>query len=239
MSTHYGRTKARLTKAAEAMKRRLDFQQFGQANDSYVWQGATACTHTICQSLYYIWFGKVLTLNRINTLAGMPVLAHNAAGKPRGMNSRELQRFFDATGLPYVVRFGLTFRELLTYSNRAPVMYGMRYGTAPEWPNYVYQGHRARAPFALHGGKTQLVGAESIRHAVLMLGYRQILDDRTGKAVAFHVWRKEPNHHSPARQERPPFDVITAKHAQAEYDAYTTVLGNTPYAAIPTRSLPL
>lgn len=239
MGSHYGARKPRLARAVHVMLEHLNLQQFGQANDSYVWQGATACTHTICQSLYLIWNGRTLTLNEINKLAGMPVLARNAKGQPRGMNSRELQHFFDVTALPYAVRFGLSFDQLLPYANRAPVMYAMRYGTAPEWPNYVYQGHHSRAPFAIHGGKTQLSGAESIRHAVLMLGYRQVLDDRTGKMVAYHVWRKEPNHNSPSRPEKPPYDVITGKQAKAEYEAYTTVLGNTPYAAVPLRSLPL
>lgn len=238
MSVVYGTLKAILSKAMSRMQARLDFQQFGQANDDRVWNGATACTHTIVQSLYYIWFGKIITLNGVNSAAGMPANARNSKGQPRGMNNTELARAFQTLKLPYVVKFGLTFEQIMSYSNRAPVMYAMRYGSAPSQRGFVYKGVTAKAPFARKHGRTQLTGFNDGRHAVLLLGYRQVKDLATGRKF-FVAYRKEPNHHSSSRPERPPYDEITTVQAKREYLDYRDKLGNTLYCAIPTRSLPV
>lgn len=239
MSTVYGTLKPILAKVIRRVAAKPQFQQFGQANDDWVWNGATACTHTIVQTLYYIWFGKVLTLNQINAAAGMPHNARNSKGQPRGMNNAELTRAFQTLKLPYVVKWGLAFETLISYSNRGPVFYGMRYGSAPTQKGFVYQGITAKAPFARKHGRTQLKGFEDGRHAVLMLGYRAMKDAETGRTVFYIAYRKEPNHGSSARPEKPPYDEITTAQAKREYLDYRDKLGNTLYAAIPTRSLPL
>lgn len=233
----WGPAKARLTKAIARVTARPGFQQFGQGNDDWVWNGATACTHTIVQTLVYIWFGKTVTLNAVNAAAGMPHNARNKVGQPRGMNNTELERAFKFYGLPYEIVWRMTADQLLQYSNRGPVFYGMRYGSAPTKRGFRYMGVLARAPFARLNGRTQLTGFNNGRHAVLMLGYRTLVD-ATGKVVAYIAFRKEPNHGSASRPEHPPYDQITTTQAKAEYLAYRDVLGNTLYAAIPTRNLP-
>jgi hypothetical protein len=235
--------KPRLDKATALARAHPELQQFGQASDDWVHNGATACTHTVCQFLARLWKGRALTLNQVNSLAGMPHNAVGSNGQPRGMNNTELARFFTAVGIPMVIRFGLSFETLMSYSNRGPVFYGMRYGSAPEWSGFHYQGVVADgkpngyARPTGHAGKTQLQGFENGRHAVVMLGYLPVVDS-TGKVIRYDVWRKEPNHGSPARPEKPPYDVITSAQARREYDDYTHLLGNKAYAAIPTKSLP-
>lgn len=228
-----------LAKSTSALNANLHLQQFGQSYDDHVWNGATACTHCVCQSLALIWLNQRLTLNRVNDLAGMPDNPYvwvNGRKVGRGMNNIELARFFLNAKLPYKIVWGYTWVELLSYLPRGPIFYGMRYGSAPEDMGTYYHGVKASAPFAEFAGKTQLSGFENGRHAVLMLGKRRH-ENSTGTLNHYDIYRKEPNHGSGSRPEKPPYDIIRESHAKGEYDAYRTVLGNRPYAAIPTRSL--
>lgn len=244
----YGPPKARLTKAINILKRHPELQQFGQSHDDAAWNGMTACTHVICQCLEAIWNRNIISINDVNRIAQMPYRprSYNARlgeYQPRGMNNIELNRFLEARRIPYKIVWGVSMTDLLSYSNRGPVFYGMRYGSAPEWRDFVYNGIRADgrpngyARPARHAGKTQLAGFTG-RHAVLLLGYRAMYDTR-GNFVRRDAWRKEPNHNSPSRPENPPFDIITVSQASREYRDFRDVLGGTLYAAVPTRYLPL
>jgi len=203
-------------------------QQFGQppAEADDVWGGKTACTHTICQFLNLVWHDKKLSLNEVNRLAGMPKNATNELGKPRGMRPKEFEQFLRAADIPMVLRFGLPFEDLLSASNRAPVFYAMRYGSAPF--------RSARRP----NGASQKGGRDiaNIRHAVLMLGFLE-RGGVTGDPRRIEVFRKEPNHGSPNRRERPPYDTISDAESRKEYEDYRKLLGNPLYAALPTRAL--
>lgn len=229
-------TKPRLDKAIAYANSNPRMQQFGQSNDNYVWDGKTACTHTICQFLALLWKKKAYTLNQVNSLAGMPVNARDSAGRPRGMNNTELARFFSRVGLPYSIKYGLTFEQLLVASNRGPVFYAMRYGSAPDWRGKAGADGIPNG-YAIHNGRTQFSGFENGRHAVLLLGYLPVRNS-AGTIIAYRAYRKEPNHGSPARPERPPFDTITTGQAKTEYLHYKSILGNALYAAIPTVNLP-
>jgi hypothetical protein len=235
--TTLGPPKVGLSKAiAVAQKHRL--VQFGQASDDAAWDGRTACTHVVCQLLALVWKDRLLTINQVNQLAGMPYRAGvrlpNGSTRPRGMNNLEFQRFCDRLGLPYEVRFGLSYETVLRWSNRAPVFYGMRYENAPRQKGYHYQGRVAQPPYAIENGATQL-GSNVGRHAVLLLGYRSVLG-ANGTPVGYRQWRCEPNHGSSARPERPPYDIITTQQGKAEYLQYATVSPRV-YCALPTRSL--
>jgi hypothetical protein len=205
-------------------------QQFGQPpnEDDEVWHGKTACTHTVCQMLNLVWNGEKLSLNQVNRMAGMPKNATSEKGKPRGMRPPEFRRFLQAAGIPMVLRFGLPFGELLKASNRAPVFYAMRYGSAPRKSADRPNGSSQR------GGKE----IDDIRHAVLMLGFLEI-PGRNGGPSRIEVFRKEPNHGSPNRRERPPYDTLSDREARIEYEDYHKLLRNPLYAALPTRALPL
>jgi hypothetical protein len=238
-----GPEKARLSRAVKVANDNPWLQQFGQSNDDAAFNGSTACTHVVCQYLALLWKGKRYTINEVNNLAGMPYRATklvNGFRVPRGMNNLEFQRFCDRVGLPYVVRFGLSFETVLTYSNKAPVFYGNRYGSEPRKKGARYNGVTAKPPFADLHGATQLTGSLiNGRHAVVILGYRSIISDISGKVVAYRAWRKDPNHGSPSRPERPPFDLIKTTQAKQEYLDYTDVSSSRVYCALPTRSLPV
>lgn len=297
-------------KVADFLSRNPNLQQAGQANDDAVWDGATACTHTVWQVIARVATGHLYTLNEINALAGMPYKAKAADGSPRGMRPAEAQHLITKIGLPYEIVYGKPFSTLMSLAKNGPVMYAMRYGTAPEWKGFRYNGVTASAPFAIYGGKTQLTGFEDGRHAVLLVGQRASLSSagvavtnasgvrlRSGAATTYailatlaagtkvavlgkvtggawtvgtlrgttwwHVtyagktgyvatgllgavsypatgtvaYRKEPNHGWPARPEKPPFDIITPAQAAKEYTDYHDRLGQTLYAAVPTRAI--
>lgn len=226
-----------LLKAIKVANAHPNLQQFGQSHDDAVWDGTTACTHTICQYLALLWTGKFYTLNQVNSMAGMPYRAKNLkTGQPRGMRADELARFFKVAGIPMVIKYDIPAGKLLAYTDRGPVFYGMRYGSAPEWKGTIYHGVTAKPPFAIVHGKTQLTGFEDGRHAVCLLGAQPIY--RNGRVIRFSAYRKEPNHGSAARPERPPYDVITTGQFRKEYEDYHDRLGQRLYAAIPTRTLP-
>lgn len=239
----YGPLKPALARSIDVCEDNPWLQQFGQTGDEAAWDGRTACTHVICQALALIWLGRRYSLNQINSIAGMPYRAKNARGQARGMNNTELQRFFDRTGIPYQVRGGLTYSDLLSLSNRGPVMKATRHGSIPEWYRFRYNGRlsdnipNGYASPRGKAGRTQInTGSDSIRHATLMLGYRAILDSR-GRVSRYIEYRKDPNHRSPARPERPPFDVITTAQGRKEYEDYHKYFRLPLYAAIPTRAL--
>ncbi len=210
-------------------------QQFGQSADEAVFDGSTACTHTCWQLIAKLWTGRRLTLNQINTLAGMPYRA-TANGAPRGMRISESLTVIRKLGLPYVFKRDLTMLQIGVYARRGPVLYGNRYGSEPDW-----RGKRGADGipngYARKNGRTQFAGAENIRHAVLFLLSRQVTDS-AGRVLRTEVLRRDPNHGSPARPERPPYDIITYAQAAREY-ADITKVGGVRHAFVPTRSLPV
>jgi hypothetical protein len=228
--------KPRLDRARALAEAHPELQQFGQSNDDDVWNGKTACTHTVCQFLMLVWHGKKLTLNDVNTMAGMPKNATNSFGKPRGMVAPELRAFLKAADIPMVIKYGLPFEKLLSFSDRGPVFYGMRYGSAPRCKRPGVSPKPNGFALAFDGAGTTQKGIDDIRHAVVMLGYLNHRD-AAGTVTRTDVFRKEPNHGSPARPERPPYDQISAGQAKREYVDYHAVLGNKLYAAVPIREL--
>lgn len=220
-------------KVVAFLDKHKDVQQFGQASDDAAWDGKTACTHTVWQAIIWMYTGHRYTINQINSMAGMPYKAKASNGAIRGMNNNELQHLIDHLHLPYKIVWGQSWLYLIQKAMLGPVMYGMRYGSAPEWKGYHYNGVTASSPFAIQNGKTQLTGFENGRHAVLLAGRRK----RTYNGVATQViYRKEPNHGSGTRPEKPPYDVITSAQGSKEYNDFHDRLGGTLYAAVPTRS---
>lgn len=220
--------KPRLDHALAVAWANRDIQQHGQADAEDVFGGSTACTHAICQFLFQLWHDERKSLNEINALAGMPRKARNADGDPRGMRPEEVQKFFEKAGIPMVLKFGREFQNILAASNRGPVFYGMRYGSAPRRRGFGPTENGFARP--RKRGATQF-GIANERHAVLLLGYLQVLGP-DGTPIRTDVYRKEPNHGSGARPERPPYDIIHASQARKEYNDYHDKLGISLYAAI-------
>jgi hypothetical protein len=224
--------KPRLDRAIALARAHRELQQFGQNRDNRVHQGMTACTHTVCQFLAWYWKNEVLSLNQVNDRAGMAANVVNEDGDPRGMRPAELRTFLRNSQIPMVLKFDRPFERILAASDRGPVFYGMRYGSAPRRRGFGPTINGFARP--IKRGATQ-AGAKDMRHAVLLLGYLQRRGP-DGAVTHTDVFRKDPNHGSPRRPERPPFDVIFARQARLEYEDYRDKLGNLLYAAIPTRT---
>lgn len=220
-------------KVAMFLRTRPQYQQFGQPYDSHVFNGGSACTHTCMQVIIRVALGNHYSLNEINTLAGMP---HNPTvnGEKRGMRPAETQKLIDRLNLPYEIVLDKSWTFLRQRARWGPVMYAMRYGNAPERKGYVYGGHHASRPFAIAGGKTQLTGFEDGRHAVLLAAVRKATIDGVAKTVAY---RKDPNHGTTSRPEKPPYDIITTAQSSAEYVAFRDRLGHRLYAVVPTKAI--
>ncbi len=216
-----------------ARRNRKRTQQHGQDHDDLVWNGSTACTHAICQYLNLVWNDEFLTLNQVNEKAGMPPNAKDEHGKPRGMRPDELATFFKNTNIPMAIHYGKRFEKLLTASERGPVFYAIRYGSAPRRKGSPSENGFARPVPPLRRGATQ-VGADKVRHAVVMLGFLERRDAQ-GTVTAVNVYRKEPNHGSASRPERPPFDIISGGQARREYEDYHKKLKFNLYAAWPKK----
>jgi hypothetical protein len=215
----------RLRTLAEA---NLRLQQFGQDRDDLVHNGSTACTHTVCQFLSLAWNGTIPSLNEVNRIAGMPDNAVNEAnGRPRGMRPGEFQTFLTKAKIPMKIVRGMAFAQVLAASDNGPVFYGMRYGSAP-----------ARTKTHPNGTTQKGKGVADMRHAVVMLGFLR-LPASHGLPARIEVYRKEPNHGSPNRPERPAYDTISDRQARIEYQDYHDRLGEPLYAAVPTRRLPV
>ena len=201
-------------------------QQFGQSNDDLVHNGSTACTHTVCQFLSLAWNGTLPSLNEVNRLAGMPNNALDAKGRPRGMRPNELKTYLKNAKIPMKIVRGFPFNSLLDASLNGPVFYGMRYGSAPSRTKAHPNGTTQK------GGKPVL----DMRHAVVMLGFLRF-PASGGQPARTEVYRKEPNHGSQVRPERPAYDTISDRQARIEYEAYRDRLGERLYAAVPTRTM--
>lgn len=212
-------------------------QQFGQAEDYYTFGGATGCTHTVLQRLIYLWKGKRVTHDAISKVAGYPLPGRNAGR--RGLYPYEVERVVKHYGLPYLVKLNLSAAEVIEATKKGPVGFGHVYGWWPEWKGYRYGTIRADgnpngyATPSGKSGRTQLSGFERGAHFGMILG---VADGTGGQADL--VYAHEPNHGSPARPEKPPYDRMTKAQFTRVYDSYSKVLGRAPYALIPTKSLP-
>lgn len=209
-------------------------QQFGQAGDESTYNGATGCTHTVLQWLAYLWLNKKYTQNQISNITGYPWPSRNP--KRRGLNYTEVQRFCSYTGLPYRVQLGLSAPQVAEASRKGPVAFGHKYGWWPDWYKYRLGGSATDGRpngFASprgEAGKTQSTWDGA--HFGLLLG---VARDPNAPDV-FYCW--EPNHGSPARPEKPAYDKLTSQQFVNVYNSYQKSLGRTPYALVPTKTLP-
>ena len=200
-----------------------NLQQFGQRDCDDVHDGRTACTHTVCQFLAFAWKGYIPTINDVNDLARMP-RNPMVGDRERGMRPEEFQTFLKNAKIPMKIVRGKPFTEILAASNHGPVFYGMRYGSAP------------RRTKSQPNGATQS-GIPETPHAVVMLGFLD-LPAGGGLPARREVYRKEPNHGSASRPEKPPYDTISDRQARVEYEDYRKFRVSL-YAAVPTQDLPV
>lgn len=209
-------------------------QQFGQGDDESTFNGATGCTHTVLQRLILAHTGKRVTHDQISLVAQYPW--PNGNPRMRGLYSGgvndEVGRVIRHYNLPYTLKVGLSWADMIYYMKRGPVITGVLYGYWPEKKGYVYKGRTADGKpggFAYENGKTQLSGAEKVYHAVLFLG-------RAKPYVHTSIWANEPNHGSPARPEKPAFDKVNSGYAHRAWDMYRYA-GRKNFAWVPTKTV--
>jgi len=221
---------ARLVKALK-VRTGHPFQQFGQGHDSRTQNGATGCTDTCLQYLILLWNGVYETHDEIRTVAGV------SGAPPRGLYPREVQKVCDHYGLPYVVRTGLSWQDILIFARRAPVALGHSYSYWPEWQGAEYAGKKADgrpngyAQPLRRAGRTQLAGfvPPNDRHMGVIFG----------RSTQGNIFGWEPNHGSPARPEHPAYEWMEEIQFRRVVGSYQKVFGMPSYALVPTRSLPL
>lgn len=230
--THAPITKPRL---ARAIERREDWpvQQFGQSDDVSTFQGKTGCTHTILQSLIHLWRGVRVSQDEISRIARYPW--PNANPRMRGLTPAEVVRVFDSYRLPYVVASGASIEVVLRASNKAPVLYGVRYGDYPHAKGLA-EPNVFRSIAAIEHGATQRSGFDGA-HACELLGY----EHHATSSPHYDAFSHEPNHNSGRTESprRPAFDVITTVQLRKAFEAITTAGWANTYAFLPTRDLPL
>ena len=227
--------KAALSRAIE-VRERFPLQQFGQAHDWSTWDGKTGCAHTTLQSLVKMWTGRDVTPDDISRVALYPWPSKNPGR--RGLRADEVFRVFRKYGLPYSLAVGMTVEQLLRASNKAPVLFGVRYGDYP-LAKGIRPPWRAVPPYAEEHGATQRYGFDGA-HMAMLLGYEPHVVN--GKTTHYDAYVFEPNHNSGRIENprRPAYDVITTQQLRRAFESIKSLpVWTRTYAFVPTRSLPI
>jgi len=203
--------------------------QFGQPRKttSRTGYGKFACTDTCIQLIVKIAKGKNVSLNEVRRRSKAP--------STRGMKGSEAQRALRRFGLDYEVMYGKTADQIMSMArNRGPVIVAEMYWAHPQWRGYRYLGRTNDGRGVDQNGDSHWVGYAKNKwgkfragstqwnftggHAVLLATV-----DEDGQPII-----RDPNHNSPARPERPAYDVINKKQLQRMLDSwpygYTYVL---------------
>jgi hypothetical protein len=212
-------------------RRKKPSQQFGQTGDSTTFNGASGCTHTVLQWLIWREKGKWQTHDQISKAARTYPRASSNPTR-RGFRPAEVENVCDTYKLPYKVVRGWSALEVARASKLGPVGFGHMYGWWPEWKGFRYAGVKADgrpngyATPTGKAGRTQLRGFDG-RHFGLLLGYAT---DPDGPDL-YYAW--EPNHNSPARPEKPPYDRMSYDQFRDTYYSYQLVGRQELYALVP------
>lgn len=204
----------------EVLERRTRYQ-FGQPKDSLVDGGAVACTDTCIQLIKLLVNGKRVSLDRVRRLSGGPT------DGSRGLRADEALRALTRLGLPYV-QASVDAEEVMYISKtRGPVIVAEAYWAHPEWQGSSYLGRKADGwERDARGNRVHIGYAKPLGQA----GKTQT-DFRAGHAVLLAwatnttAWVRDPNHNSPARPERPAYDVLTVRQLERMLDSFTPLAG--------------
>lgn len=213
-------------------RRKHPTQQFGGTDDESTYNGATGCTHEVLRFLIWLKSGRWVSHDQISKAAGYPWPSHNP--DRRGLRVGEVQAVINHYGLDYKVVYGWSAPQVARASRLGPVGFAHIYGWWPERRGYTYRGVTAdghpngyaQVTAYSRGGRTQLTGFNLGRHMGMLFGYASDPDGPD----AYYCW--EPNHGSPARPERPPYDRMTSGQFYRVYDSWQKVAGLTRYAIV-------
>ncbi|MFZ0324750.1 MAG: hypothetical protein WAN48_11535 [Actinomycetes bacterium] len=213
-----------------ALRVNRPFGQFGTVDDECTDNGAIGCTHTCWRFIAFAYTGKWYSHDELSHLSGYPC---GGGATNRGMRVEESQRLAAALHLPYVYRGGLTSSELLTASNKGPVLFAIRYGDWPAWRGY--HGQTPPAPWARplgKAGRNQFTWSGS--HATVLLGYVRIMAG--ARFVRNDCYAMEPNHDSPARPENVAYDLVTQTDLNRAFQGVKRLGWAQTMAMVPTKA---
>lgn len=199
--------------------------QFGQYPT--VCGGSSCCTDTCIQMIVEYYKEKHYDLATIRKLA-----QRNTSFNERpcsGINGIEVLNALKNLGIThYRIGWGVDAADINVMKNVGPTLVGVHYGSYPNKPGRCAGTYKAEL-----GGRTDcnFRGA----HAVLVVGGRKHLDS-TGRYLHTDLYSRDPDHNSPSRPEKPPYDRIKMSDfniAMRNLPKYTA-FRNT-YAVYPTK----
>lgn len=208
--------------------------QFGQGDDYYTFNGSTGCTHTFVQFMVFLWKGIKVTHDAVSKAAGYPLPGNNP--RQRGLYPYELQKALDHWGIPMVVRFGMTADQVRAATVKGPVGFGHLYSYWPDWYGYRLGGSATDGKPNGYASPRGKAGKTQSTWNGAHFGW--IYGQASHPTLKDKIYGTEPNHGSAARPEKPPYDSMTIEQFEVVYNSYKNHLGRTPYAVIPTKSLP-
>lgn len=194
--------------------------QFGQTGAPC--NGKSACTDTCLQMLIEYWTEKIYTLKQIRYISKNP-------DPCEGNNPTEIKRVIDYFKLPYQYVSGIdaSFIMKKTAEFGAPVLLGVGYGKYPNNKNYC-------GPIKAEGWGRNDCGFTGA-HGVLLIRYQKHLN-ADGTILHWDVIMRDPDHNSPSRPSKPPYDKFTSTQLNVAMKALVTdTKWTSTFAFVPTR----
>lgn len=175
--------------------------QFRQANAPC--NGSSCCTDTCIQMIVEYYKEKSYSLAYIRKVAQAKTSFDE---RPcTGINHIEVLNALNAFGLShYNVAFGIDQNFVYQKLKIGPVLVGVHYGSYPTKKGKCYKRGIRHAEIS---GKTDCGFNGS--HAILAIGARRHLNS-SGVYQHMDIYTRDPDHNSPARPEKPPYDLIRA-----------------------------
>jgi hypothetical protein len=202
--------------------------QFGQSGAPC--GGSSCCTDTVIQMIVEYYKDRTYSLSQIRKYAQAKTgFNENSC---TGINHVEALNALKAMGvLHYKVVFGVGADFVYQKMQIGPVLVGVYYGSYPP----IRGGNTIRGK-ALHyaelNGKTDFPFRGA--HAVLAIGGRKHIID--GKVHHRDVYIRDPDHNSPSRPEKPPYDRIRLGDlSKAMWDLPKYTPFSQTYCIYPTR----
>ena len=204
---------------AVAVLERRKWYQWGQKKADAV--GNSGCADTNIQLIVRISKGKDVSLNKVRERTGA------ARGKPT-LNS-QARKGLASFGLAYDFRSDLDAAGVVNLARaRGPVFVCYKYWSHPQWEGYKYAGKTLNGRAPNNAGKFVTVGFAKPKrqagltqwnfrggHSCLVVGRMQF-DGETYAIV------RDPNHNSPARPERPAYDLVSYRQLNKMLNSWGT-----------------
>ena len=194
--------------------------QFGQAGVPFSLQ-KVACTDTCAQMIIHYFEDQLVSLNEIRRDSG-------AVPYGKGLTITQTLRALElnkVTHYNWATGYNRTF--MISRLKLGPVIASVNYRYYPTW-----DGHCATTNKAQSGGKTDC--AFNGAHAVLVIGIIPVY--YRGSLSRYDYLVRDPDHNSPSRKEKPPYDRISEAQLKRAMENITYILGwSYPTIMYPTK----